>query len=901
MTPEYWQRIEWLFESALAMPAEARELWLLETCAGDQALRLRVTAMLNGGVASGTLEHAVEEGHSMARSLLESGSPQAGVTRFGSWLVTGVLGKGGMGTVYEAVRDDGSYTQAVALKVMQSGLPGGDMAIRRFRQERNILAALDHPDIARLVDGGEAPVPWLAIEKVVGTPLGTCAVGETLESRLRLFLRVCGAVQYAHSRLVVHRDLKPANILVTRDGVPKLLDFGIAGLLPGKQWTDPGTSLTRTGMMPMTPEYASPEQLQGEPIGVASDVYSLGAVLYNLLTGQPPHRQEGMTAREMEAAVTTTMPSRPSDVASGEIRAKLRGDLDNIVLLALRKEPDRRYGSADALAADIRRHLEGLPVTARAATFSYLASRFVRRHAWGVAAVCAVVISLGAGLGVAARQARIAGERFREVRQLANRFLFEFDDSVRNLPGATRSRELVVRTAQDYLGRLSRDAPGDIALTGELAAAYARLGEIQGYAGAASLGRNADALISYRRSEQLWSEVKSARPRDVTALRSLASVQMNIGLIFIRDEHLDEAGRYYTTSADSWKAALSVAPDDPETIRQAITGWLAIGDYRQSVDDGGGALDAYQQALDFSRRPVDKAAEAKRRNAEAITLSRLGLHYSGLNQPDKARAYHEESLAMRLENLKLTPLVPATRRSVATGYENLGSVFDSTQTLSLGDPAAAEINYRRALDLKHEAAAADPNDNDSRAGGILDAMRLCETLAVVRPADAIPYCREATSATTEGSTAALKEYAALAEIGMARAYLALHRPADAQAAAESALRRLNALPAGANLVGIKLNRVRALNALGSALLAGAQPAKARDTWRAALGVNLGETGEMSYRDLELIIDISGRVAAIDPQGRCGYLKRAVQAQASMRAQNFPVGPPVVVPASCDSK
>jgi tetratricopeptide (TPR) repeat protein len=368
---------------------------------------------------------------------------QGAVARIGPYGVIRELGRGGMGAVYLAGRADAQYQKLVAIKVIQSGHESEEM-LRRFRQERQILAGLDHPNIAKLLDGGATPedLPYFVMDYVEGEPIDTYCSRRVLplRERLALFRTVCAAVAHAHRNLVVHRDIKPSNILVTREGVPKLMDFGIAKLLPSESSLDAGTGATQFAF---TPAYASPEQVRGERVTTATDVYSLGVVLYELLTGRSPYRVKSHGSAEMLKAICEQEPAKPSTtVARGERQAatfppaerqrrRLRGDLDSIVLKALRKEPQQRYASVDALSEDVAHYLDGRPVAARKGTFSYRAGKFVRRHWIGVAASLLVVsaIAVGAVLAtyglVRARRAEAAALREAAKATAINTFLQE--------------------------------------------------------------------------------------------------------------------------------------------------------------------------------------------------------------------------------------------------------------------------------------------------------------------------------------------------------------------------------------------------------------------------------------------------------------------------------------------
>jgi serine/threonine protein kinase/tetratricopeptide (TPR) repeat protein len=447
LSPERWRRVNDLFLAAVEQPSASRAAWLEAQCEGDAELRLEVESLLQADAppdAASLVARAVTS--AIAESALTA--PAIGTQKVGPYRILREIGQGGMATVYLAVREGGDFEQRVAIKVVR-GLLGGD-ALRRFRAERQILASLEHPSIARLLDGGTTAdgVPYLAMEYIEGVPIDQYCNqrGLAFRERLQLFCRVCDAVAHAHRNLVVHRDIKPSNILVTADGTPKLLDFGIARLI-----ADDGPSgmpLTMTGMRMLTPEYASPEQVRGEPITTAADVYSLGVLLFELLTGQRPLAFATRQTGEIERVVCTVEPRRPSTaVKSSKESRQLAGDLDTIVLTALRKEAARRYASASHLAEDIRRHLDGRTVIARQPTWTYRSSRFIRRHRAGVA-IAAVFAMLVIGFGVTLflQSRRVLAER--DASEQVTNLLLELYSAYD--PTASRGSRV---TAQELLDR----------------------------------------------------------------------------------------------------------------------------------------------------------------------------------------------------------------------------------------------------------------------------------------------------------------------------------------------------------------------------------------------------------------------------------------------------------------
>jgi serine/threonine protein kinase len=470
MTPERWSQVEATFEAVVDRPSVERSELLARLCGGDEELLHEVEGLLAADAeARGFLEPPpLPEVHS-------ADLPAPPVTRVGPYRVLEKVGEGGMSSVFAAVREDEAYEKKVAVKFFRPELES-PVLVQRFRVERQILANLDHPYIARLLDGGSTPgeVPYLIMEYVEGRPIDEYCDARKLgvEARLELVRKVCSAVQYAHANLVVHRDVKPSNILVRSDGEPKLLDFGIAKLL-SPTVAPTRTEATRQGAYVMTPEYASPEQARGEAVTTAADVYSLGILLYRVLTGALPYDVENRPLPEILRVVCEEEPVRPSvraatltpeaaaarGVTPRALARRLRGDLDTIVLKALRKEPERRYGSVEQLSEDLRRHLAGLPVAARPDTLGYRSAKFVRRNRLGVA--MAMLAALAAAAFVATLVVQAVRLRHALARaEAVTRFLKETLGSANPYGGIGRDVTLV-EVLRGSVGKIDTSLGGE--------------------------------------------------------------------------------------------------------------------------------------------------------------------------------------------------------------------------------------------------------------------------------------------------------------------------------------------------------------------------------------------------------------------------------------------------------
>ena len=684
--------------------------------AGDPELLAEVQSLLDAHEKPGAfLDEINADFRSQALAASSPTRSRMG-ERIGAYRIVGVLGTGGMGDVFKAVRDDDQYQAEVAIKLMRADVRT-HLTEQRFRTERQILAGLDHRNIARLLDGGttENGAPYVVMELVSGEPIDAYCDARNLAARdrVQIFLQVCAAVSYAHQNLVVHRDLKPNNILVTADGSVKLLDFGIAKLLDADARTDVAEAdATATTLRAMTLEYASPEQVSGARVTTASDVYSLGVVLYRLLTGKSPYRERATDAARMAEILSDSMPTRPS-----QVERKLDGDLDNILLLALRKEPLHRYASVEQLANDLRNYLTGMPVKARGNSLSYRAGKFVRRRKVELAATVFVVWALLGALFFSMREARIAErerlvaqQHFDSVRKLANTMLLQLHDDKSRDSGSIKTREMMVKTSLEYLDALYKQSGSDLLLQEELATAYLQVAAILGNDSTASnRGDYQGALRSYERAIALLIPLLAADPanhRVGWALGSAYTAQAELLMVVRGPKFAREAAEKGVALTETHAPGISDEAQRMLQLRTAysshsqILGFMGLqAEALASLDKLLAIVEAYWHA-----HPDDEHA--------FVALSRVYNSAALIDDPrlsvpanyDRSVALLEKSLWADEQLLKFKPNEPEYQQRQATARFNIGNY-----RYARGQYAEAVELFRLAIPFA-VSAARDPDD-----------------------------------------------------------------------------------------------------------------------------------------------------------------------------------------------
>jgi non-specific serine/threonine protein kinase/serine/threonine-protein kinase len=747
-TSERWQQIKAIVAEALEENStDARAALIAERCGCDPALREEVESLLDQ--TTGALENFAEKAAAPLRrdrSRLEAGQ------RMGPWAIVRELGLGGMGAVYLAERADGAFEKRVAIKVLKRGTDT-DEILRRFEAERQILARLDHPNITRLIDAGTTDdgLPYVVMDYVVGKPI-TQYAGEkqlSVPDRLKLFRAVCSAVTYAHQNLVVHRDLKPSNILVTENGEVRLLDFGIAKLLSDAEAS--GADMTITALRVMTPEYASPEQIKGEPITTLSDVYSLGVCLYELLTGARPYKLTRKTPDELSKAICEQAPQKPSTaVGKGDGNSKLetrnskilKGDLDNIVLMALSKEPARRYASVEQFSEDVRRHLEGLPVRARQATAAYRAAKFVARHKIGVTAVAAIVLVLLIGIAATAWQWTVARAerakaeaRFEILRKSSRTMISEIHGALMNLSGSLEARKLLLQRATEQLDALAAESANDPRLQVDLADAYQNIGYLPDKP-------LAERTELFKKAIALDEKVLARDPKHIAARENLAMSKINLADFARAQGDSSEALKY---NREAIALLESVVADEPAEMEHKKTLWNASYNAALSLMQAGRAAEAleicqriYPVAVELrEKHTADQSDHRFRRPYLSRALAANSLTYLG--RYDEAITEIRTALQETATVRQKFPLGPFERLDesiftyrLAIALERSGRRDEAIETMTRSLGMAEALMNDEPKDISYRTTAAF--ENSLLASVLLRARKLPESIKYFRRA-----------------------------------------------------------------------------------------------------------------------------------------------------------------------
>lgn len=691
MNPEKWQKIKEIFNQAIEMETGKRISFVESACQNDEEILSEVEKLLAEDGSDETLFDPFIEPISITTSTNPLGKS------IGKYFILKEIGEGGMGSVYLAEHSE--LGNKVALKIVKRGMDTADL-LRRFRTEQQILANLQHPNIAHLLDNGktEDGLPYYVMEFVEGETLLEFTEKNQLSTkeRLEIFRKICSAVQFAHNHLVVHRDLKPSNILITKDNQPKLLDFGIAKVLTPDKIEVKGTA-TMMGMM--TPNYASPEQLRGETVTTASDIYSLGVILYELMTGTIPFNMKQFSLVEMMQVVSTTEPKTPSNVINQvapntNIISQLKGDLDNIILKSLKKEPERRYLSAEQFSEDIRRHLEGLPVKARPDTLGYRTSKFIKRNKLGVAAASLIFLSLIGGIiGTTYQRAR-AEKRFEDLRQLSSSLIFKYNDSIANFPGATATRAMFVQEATQFLDSLADEQNDDVKIQLELAQAYLKAGDLQSEIAAFDTKQT---LETYQKSLKIAEKLFTSDSKNVEYANVYASALKNVGAL---QSDKDSGLSNLQKSVSLREEILQMDAENFENKFGLVETYLAIGSFYPN-DSG---TEYFRKALQLSEILVNEPTATAR---EWRLFAKTNQKLATILPPSEAINFQNKAVEFYSTILQNKPNIIQAKQELGIALLQRADIFNTLKQNNL-----TAIDRQKAVEIFDSLSQSDPKNEE---------------------------------------------------------------------------------------------------------------------------------------------------------------------------------------------
>ncbi len=712
---ERWQKVRNVLDPALEMEPSERQAFIEKACEGDPELRKDVHSYAAAFENADVFPEPPD---------IPEDDPEivdlCGI-RLGAYRLMRIIGRGGMGDVYWGERVDGRFNKRVAVKVLRQGA-SSTLFGHKFEAERRILARLDHPNIVRLIDGGKTKdgSPYLVMDYIEGLFIDQYCNRQELgvRERLALFCKVCEAVDYAHHFLVVHRDIKPGNVMVTDGGEPKLLDFGVARLLSPEifdQKIDPAF----TSPPALTPSYASPEQIMGEDVTVATDVYSLGVLLYELLVGHTPYGRNGAPVHEILASVCNDEPELPSQVVK-RVRGirdarKLCGDLDNIVIKALEREPRRRYASVEQFAADIRAYLEGRPIAACSPTPWYIAHKFLLRNKLGVTAGLLLALSLTGGVVATTWQARVAQNRFEQVRKLSNALVFKLEPALENVGGTTSARKMLVNEALVYLAALVKDGGSDQSLQKEIAATYERLGDIQGNPTYPNLGDIQGALTSYQNALLIRRQLAAAKLSDWHLRDELATCLKGFGRILELTGRDREVLQAYREALAIWKNLSVTNPMATDIIYKLVSLHSGVGRILMNKGDFFGADSHFRLELSLANQLIQFEP-----NNRTVILnlwsahSNLGLLATERGDAALALAHHTEGLEAIKKLVAQEPENVDFQRYLAIVHQDIGDCLGNPKFVNLGDWQGALFHYSKTLQINSKLVKGDPDDIEAQ-------------------------------------------------------------------------------------------------------------------------------------------------------------------------------------------
>lgn len=749
MNSQRWARVKDLFQEALAVEPESRASLLDRECGEDVALREEVESLLaaheDTSVSLESPTHIPVFGSVVRRVREEVSRGEALLGRsIGQYRIESLIGEGGMGSVYLAIRDDAEFKMQVAIKVLNRSSSGGDV-VNRFRLERRILARLNHPFIARIFDGGvsEEGLLYFVMEYIPGIPLDEYIRRNNppLEARLQLFREICSAVSFAHQNLVVHSDIKTSNILIMEDGIPKLLDFGISQVLDPEHREVVREQEGKVAAL--TPAYASPEQLRGLPLSTASDIYSLGVLLYEMICGRLPYEVDRGNPFAILAKISGGDPPKPSEISP---LPGVQADLDAIVLKAIQPEPQDRYITTNQLSQDVDRYLKHQPVIACPDSPYYRAQKFVRRNRVPVLVGFIAVLSLVGGILAAgymadrAEEQRIRAEaRFEDVRQLASSLIFELDADLARIPGATGVRGKLVERALEYLDRLGNESAGDLQLQRELALAYEKLGDVQGRPNVANIGNSALALECYRKALSIREAVRD-KANDVQSRQDVANTYSRLSALRKLMGDYEGGLNYDRDALRMYREMLALEPGNLEFRRKVASAYTALGGGLSQIGDWDGVLETRRQALRMFEEIIAAGSDdPEDMRGLCLAHRRLGGILLMLKNQKQAENHFRKALSIAQEMLRERPGDSRNVQDLAASATALGGLL-----YDMGQFEEAMARYREAIEIHDKIFVSDPLDARNRSLLASNIYRLARTMIRTRdPKPALPLLQRA--------------------------------------------------------------------------------------------------------------------------------------------------------------